>query len=460
MKRYRKLLKFIFLLGIVLLFHNCKSYQEPAETKIIVAESLQNDFVIPEYWGSSQDTSKVTENWYKNFNDIKLNSLIEEAIDTTNLSIVYQLALIEQSQSQIDLAKSGNKVNIGYGGDYSSSASTGAGNNSNANAGGGISWEADLWGKIETGVLAADEKLKADIYNYSYTRQSIAATTSKLYFKIGTLNNELQIGNEFIKVNDNIKNLLKIRENVGIIDMKEVFLVKAQISNIHNIIEGYKNEVQILTRKLEVILGRYPENKLIVNWLPTNLEPVTTIGNPFELLNRRPDLKRNEAIVRSQFYLTEQAKLAKYPNLVLSADIGFSTVSDLIFGVAGSFFGPIYSGGALDSKIASATAVQKRALMTYGISTLNAFNEVETSLSSANYLLEQQKFMTISIEESKKAYELMVKQYGVGRVGLFEVLQTQTDWLIRELDLVKINGALYNERVQLYLALGGDITKY
>jgi outer membrane protein TolC len=158
--------------------------------------------------------------------------------------------------------------------------------------------------------------------------------------------------------------------------------------------------------------------------------------------------------------LTEQAKLAKYPNLVLSADMGFSTVSDLIFGAGGSFFGPIYTGGAIESQIASATAIQRESLMTYGLSILNAFNEVETAMSSEKYLLEQQRHITNSIEESKNAYQLMLKQYAVGRVGLFEVLQTQMEWLLRELDLVNINGEIYAQRVQLYLALGGNINKY
>ena len=460
MKKINNIVKITLLLSIIILFQNCKSYQEPTETKELANEGLNNRFEIPEFWESNQNTAKVTENWYKNFQTPSLDSLIEEAIDTTNLTIVYQIALIEQSTSQRNLSESDKSVKIGYGGDYSGFTASNGPDSYNVNTVGGISWEADLWGKIETGVLAADENLKAAIYNYSYTRQSIAATTSKLYFRIGTLNQGLKKGEDFIKVNDHIKELLKIREEVGIIDMKELFLVKAQISSINNLIEGYKNEVQTSTRSLEVVLGRYPENKLIVDWVPKGLEPVTQIGNPFDLINRRPDIKRNEALVRSQFFLTEQAKLAKYPNLVLSANIGYSTVSDLIFGAAGSFFGPIYTGGALDSQIESATAVQKKALMTYGLSILNAFNEVETAMSSEKYLLEQQKHITNAIEESKNAYQLMLKQYGVGRVGLFEVLQTQMEWLLREIDLIKINGTLYQQRVQLYLALGGNITKY
>lgn len=436
---------------------NCKSYKEPMTTSETVDQLTENTFDIPEFWEAGNDTISVSDDWYKEFNDKDLEVLVKEAIDTTNLSIIYQLALIEQSKAVRSLEESGKKVKVGYGADYEGLSASNGISNYGVAGGVGVSWEADLWGKIETGILAADENLKASIYNYSFTRQSIAATTSKLYFKIGTLKQAIGIGKKFIEVNDNVMKLQKVREEVGIIDMKEVYLLGAQISTINNLIESYLNEVQSTTRQLEVVLGRYPKNELQVDWSPETINPIQKIGTPFQLINRRPDLKRDESVVRSKFYLNEQAQLLKYPDLVLSADIGFSTVSDLIFGTGGSFFGPIYSGGAIDAQIASASAEQRQALMNYGLTMLNAFKEVESSLSSESYLREQKVFLTDAANESKSAYQLMAEQYKVGKVSLFEVLQTQMQWLLKELDLVNINGQIYQQRVDLYLSLGGNI---
>lgn len=450
-------IKLISVLLIILVAMSCKSYKEPLDTEGLVEQATANNFEVPEFWESSSDTASVGANWYKNFNDSNLNGLVEEAIDSTNLSMVFQLALIDQSKAFKQLAQSGKKVQVGYGGDYLGLSGTSGLNEYSFTTGAGVSWEADLWGKIETGILAADENLKASIYNYSFTKQSIAGTTSKLYFKIGTLNEAVKIGEQFLEVNNSVVDLLKLREEVGIINMKEVYLLEAQINSINNLIESYKNEIQATTRDLEVVMGRYPENKIVVNWTPQDIASINAIGTPFQLITRRPDLKRDEAVVRAKFFLNEQAVLLKYPSLVLSADIGFSTISDLIFGTGGSFFGPIYTGGAIDAQIASASAEQKQALMTYGISMLNAFNEVESSLSSESYLRQQKDFITKASLESQKAYKLMTEQYKVGKVGMFEVLQTQMQWLLKELDLVNINGQIYQQRVDLYLALGGDI---
>jgi len=455
----KRILKVSLIISLLFLLQQCKLYQNPEGTKELAAKSLESSFTIPEYWETKQDSMELVENWYTTFNDSGLNKLVEEAIDTTNLTILYQLALIDQGMAESQLTKTRKNVQVGYNGDYTGYSDTKGTNDYNFAATGGISWEADLWGKIETGLLAADENLQADIYNYSYTRQSIGAKVANLYFQLGTINEGLKIADAFLNVNDTIVNILKIREEVGIIDMKEVYLTNAQLSSIRAIIEEYKNLKQVTTRNLEVVLGRYPENKLEVDWNVVKLDPISQISNPIDLINRRPDLKRQEAILRSQFYLTEQAKLAKYPSLVLSANLGFSTIGDLIFGTGGSLFGPIFNGGALDNKISIATAVQKQALMSYGMGILKAFNEVETAMSSEVYLIEQEKNIRAAIKELGDAYWLLVEQYGVGRVSAFEVLQIQMQWLLKELDLVNIQGNLYKTRVQLYLALGGNITK-
>lgn len=458
MSYLKKILSLSLLVSLLFLFQQCKLYKNPEGTNELAAKSLESRFDIPEYWETKQDSMEVVENWYTTFNDSNLNELIEEAIDTTNLTILYQLALIDESMALSSYSKTGKSIKVGYSADYSGYSDIRGTNDYNFAATGGISWEADLWGKIETGILAADENLQADIYNYSYTRQSIAAKVSNLYFQLGTINQGLKIANDFLRVNDTIVNILKVRERVGIIDMKEVYLTDAQLSSIRNLIEEYKNLKQITTRNLEIVLGRYPSNKLQIDWEPESLDPISQISNPIDFINRRPDLKRQEAIVRSQFYLTEQARLAKYPSLVLSANLGFSTIGDLIFGTGAGLFGPIFNGGALDDKIDIATAVQKQALMGYGLKILTAFNEVETTMNAELYLIKQEKYIKAAIEELKDAYELMVQQYGVGRVSAFEVLQIQMQWLMKELDLVNIQGDLYKRRVQLYLALGGNIT--
>lgn len=456
----QSLRKLSLLVLISLVFHQCKLYDNPGNTKELSQSSTPPNFEVPDYWELGKtDSLSVQDDWYYSFNDPHLNQLIDEALDTTNLSIMFQLAKIDENRARVKLAESGKKVKVGYSGAYSGFSATGnAPDSYNLTVGVPISWEADLWGKIEAGVLAADQNVLSSMYSYDYTRQSIAATVANKYFRIGLLNQSLYVADQFLQLNRRIVDILKTREEVGIIDMQEVYLTEAQINNVKSIIAETKNEVQRTTRELEILIGRYPENKLKVDWGPKKLDSLVAISNPFALINRRPDLKANESAVRSAFYLNEQAELAKYPSLALNGSIGFSTLYDLVFGTGAGLLGPIFDGGVIQSRIDGATAVQKQVVANYGQSILNAFKEVETSLESQKIINEQYQYLLDSEAETRKAYDIAIEQYRVGRIDLYYVLQLQSQLLFTELDLLRVDAAKYFERVQLHLALGGNIT--
>lgn len=147
--RYGKILLLIAFTGLL---QQCKLYKNPENTSDLAKQSLSTKFEIPEYWETevndvNQDSMNVVENWYKKFNDSHLNKLVEEAIDTSNLTILYQLALIDASIASSNLAFSRKNIQIGYSGDYSGFHTSQGTNDYNFAATGGISWEADLWGE-------------------------------------------------------------------------------------------------------------------------------------------------------------------------------------------------------------------------------------------------------------------------------------------------------------------------
>jgi NodT family efflux transporter outer membrane factor (OMF) lipoprotein len=460
MNFFKKKLKIGILIVLAISLQQCKLYKDPPNTTTLSAESIPESFKIPEYWNANnKDSTQVEENWYTTFNDTHLNNLVNEALDSTNLPILFHLARIDASVARQKLAQTGKSVKVGYSGSYTGSSDTKGTNDYGFVAAGSIAWEADLWGKIKAGILASDENVLSEIYNYNFTKQSITSTVTELYFNIGAGNLAIKIANDFLNLNDTLVGILKVRESVGIINMKDVHLTEGQINTIKNNIEEAKNALQKSVRNLEIILGRYPENKLQVSWVPDSLATISKISDPLSLIHRRPDIKSSESIVKAQFYLSEQARLAKYPGLILSANLGVSSIGALVFGTGASILGPIFNGGAIDAKIAEATAIQKQAAANYGLSIINAFNEVETLMNAELILNKQIVYTKNVIFQTQKAYDIVLKQYEVGEIDLYEVIQLQKQWLTNKLDLVKIENAIYQTRVQLYLALGGNITQ-
>ncbi|MGL1886138.1 MAG: TolC family protein [Reichenbachiella sp.] len=424
----------------------------------MVEEGLPSNFLIPEQWNYNTDTSIVVSNWYQSFSDPKLNMLIQSALDSVNPSIIYNLARIEASESRVIITSAGKKVFVdytgGYVGDFSSSNST---NFNSGYAVAPISWEADLWGEISAGMLAADESMLAELLEYDFTRQTIAATVCRLYFQIGTLNNSIALGKEFLLLNNKLLGILEERERIGVTNLQEVHLTKANIKSIESLLVEFENQLQLNMRQLELILGNYPDAVLSVNWKPQHLDTVISIGEPFELITRRPDLRASEARFRSAFYITEQTRLTKYPSLVLSADPGLSTSGGLIAGMSASLFGPIFNGKLIDAQITEATAYQRQAMANYTNSVMTAFKEVESAMSSEQILRQRYHLLEEAAQEYEKAFNLTKEQYIVGQIDLYYLLLIQSQWLGQELSLIELQRDIYIQRVQLYLSLGGSI---
>ncbi|MGB0838427.1 MAG: hypothetical protein ACPGRE_10030, partial [Flavobacteriaceae bacterium] len=111
------LIKRGLLLGVLITgsitMTQCKMYKDPEDTQTMAAEAIPTDVEVPEFWELStnpSDTTQVAGDWYREFHREELNALVEEALDTTNLAILMQLAKIDFSSAGIRFSKSGKNV--------------------------------------------------------------------------------------------------------------------------------------------------------------------------------------------------------------------------------------------------------------------------------------------------------------------------------------------------------------
>lgn len=458
-------LKYIFHCALILpptliLLSQCTLFKNPSDTESIANESLPDNILIPDKWiMDSINNDVVSDNWYFQFDQPLLDQYVASALDSSNPGVVFRLARIEGSTAGIQIARSGRAVFMDYKASYDGFTQTDGPDSYVGAFTIPVSWEADLWGRIKAGILAANESMMAEVHQYSFTRQSIAASVARLYFDIGGIQRSLEIGQEFLEINERLIEVQEKREEVGIINMQDVYLARANVANIEQLVLVFENQLQEAIRQLEVIMGRYPANSLSIQWEPEDLNSIAQIDDPLSLISRRPDLASLEAQVRSAFYLSEQATLAKYPSLVITADPGAATTGGLLVGVGASLIGPILNGKLIRSKIAQANAFQRQVASLYGSAILDALLEVESTLNTEVLLRERLEFAKIEAEQSRLAYETAVEQYRVGQIDLFNALILQGQYQLAELKVVDFQRGLFLQRVRLYLALGGNIAQ-
>lgn len=114
-----------------------------------------------------------------------------------------------------------------------------------------------------------------------------------------------------------------------------------------------------------------------------------------------------------------------------------------------------FPGGALKAQVDNANAEQQSAIAAYGQAALNAFNDVESSLDAGTVIVRQKKQLTQAYESANEAYRIAKLRFDEGDIDLFDLLSVQQRLFEREMELLTVRREMLEQRVNLYLALGG-----
>jgi hypothetical protein len=255
------------------------------------------------------------------------------------------------------------------------------------------------------------------------------------------------------------------RVRSGISGPLELRTARSQLAAAEATIAARKQFSAEATRRLEVLLGRYPGAELTSTTELPKLEPITAEGNPALLLTRRPDVAALEARVVGAGLAAEEARLAMLPALRLSATAsgGGSTFEEAVdpaliaARLIARLTQPLFAGGRLRAQQAAAIAQAEAAVANYAGGVLNAWREVEDALTADVLLAQQEAAQSVAFEEAKFAEDLAERQYVSGTITIFDLIDAQTRRLNAESQFVSARASRATNRISYHLALGGGV---
>ena len=431
------------------------------DAKVATAASLPE---LPSQWASMQlRNGDVKVSWLEKLDNPALDSFVLEA-QKNNRNLQAMAASVDGARALANQAAASLSPQLGASvGNTSGGALEGSGSN-NFNVGLQASWEADLWGRIRSGNLAAQQNVMAAEAEYKFAQYSLAASVAKAYFVAIEANKQLEIAQQSVATVVETNRIVKVQFDNGLANQQNISLAKADLASAQDSLVSSKAGQRDATRSLELLLGRYPGAELsVVQSLPS-LPDTLPVGVPSALLERRPDLVAAERKVAAAFNRLDSAKAAKLPNLSLSGSLGGASSSltdilnpaNLVWQAIGSLVTPIIDGGRLDAKVEAATADQKAAVAGYAQSALNAFADVERALDQGSVLRARMVALTTVLVESEKALKIANLQFDEGEISLLDVLILQQRVFSARSILLSINRASLTQFVDLNLALGGS----
>lgn len=429
----------------------------PPETPAIVAESLPDTTEIADQFGGEDlvDSGEVDNGWIHTFGDPQLVALVDEAI-RNNRDLELAASQVDAAAAQLRLAGAAMKPTVNYGLQSIGQQIPGKPDEISG-VGVGVSWEADIWGRLRTQKAGAEEALAATQADYAFARQSIAAATAKGWFAATQARMILDLSGDLVRIYGETVEIVKVKYDVGRVTRQDISLAEADLGTAEESRLQAEIAYKEIQRALEILLGRYPAAELEGRNSFDAVPPPIPVGLPSDLLERRPDLIASERRVAAAFNLVESAKAAKLPRFSISAGVGgLADGGNALYQLGAGLFGPLYTGGALEAQVESADAKQRAAMAAYGKAVLNAFREVENAIASEPRMERRETLLEQVYEKNAEALELAKVQYNVGRVDLLSVLQMQARTDAARLSLIGIRAERLFNRVNLHQSLGGS----
>ncbi len=329
-----------------------------------------------------------------------------------------------------------------------------------------VSYQIDLFGRLARTRQAAWAQLLATEADRRAVSNTLVAEVIRARIQIASLQEQLRLARENRDSWRRTAEVVESRYRQGLSDAAELHLVRSNLAQAEAALPPLRSSLASARTGLDVLLGRRPgTGKKLPGTLPAlpDLSPVPA-GLPASLLDRRPDL----VAARMRFSAaTAQVGVALanlYPNLTLTAAGGFTGnrpaelthSANQIYSAALSLLAPLFKGGQLRAEVEASRARAEQAAAAYASAVLQALREVEDALVADRELQQQLESSRLAYEAAGAAERLARSRYEQGTGALLDLLASERSREASESTLITLRSGLWNTRVALFLALGGN----
>jgi NodT family efflux transporter outer membrane factor (OMF) lipoprotein len=411
--------------------------------------------------------------WWKRFNDPQLDRLIDEALAGSPTLRVAEararraLAFVQTASSALYPQVNGDAAIMRqrfpehglipppFGGTWDTQAQLQA----------TLDYELDLWGKNRAAYDSALGKAKAAEIDAFAAKLALSANVAQAYVQLQRAYLQLDVAEKKLHEQQQIYTLTLDLYNAGINTKLAVKQAESALPATRERIAQLQETIGLTRNQLAALLGQGPDRGLEIARPSARALGAVEIPStlPAELLGRRPDILAQRWRVEAARKDIDVAKAEFYPNVSLTAFIGFQSIglpgflqaANRTLGAGPALTLPIFDGGRLRGNLAGRDADYDAAVEVYNQTLVDALRDVVDQLTSFRSLDEQRKQQKIAQAAAQEAYDLALQRFreGVGNYldvliaesQLFAQQSLDADLRARELDL----------SINLVRALGG-----
>lgn len=328
---------------------------------------------------------------------------------------------------------------------------------------GGLSWEADIWGKIRSNKRASEADYLRTVAAHQAVKSRLVADIAATYYQLVALDAQLEVTKRSIIVRDSSVTTIQALKDAGNVTQVAVDQNIAQYNNARALQVDLETAIFRTENTLSILLGKQPQayarNVLDEQQLQSDLK----LGVSTLLLSNRPDVIAAEYDLVRAFELNNVARSNFYPSLKITASGGFQSLeldqllntNSLFANIMGGLTQPILNQRKIRTQKEVADAQQEQALLEFKRSLLIAGNEVSNALYAYNQETEKFEYRELEVEALRNAENNSNELLKNGYANYLDLLTARQSALNAELNVIDSKLQQLLSIVDLYEALGG-----
>ncbi|MNH05948.1 Outer membrane protein OprM precursor [compost metagenome] len=363
----------------------------------------------------------------------------------------------------IDLSAGKTRSSQGTGSSSSSLSNNSSGIRNTYSTTLGVSWEADLWGKLRDGLAANEASAEASLADMAAIRLSLQSELVQNYLQLRVIDEQKRLLEATVATYQRSLTMTENQYRAGVSGKDAVAQAQTQLKSTQaDLIDLVWQRAQ-LENAIAVLLGKAPADFALADSKDIPVLPQVPLALPSQLLERRPDIASAERKVMSANASIGVAKAAYFPDLSLSLNGGYSSSSfndwislpNRFWSVGPQLAMTLFDGGQRSAEVDRTEAVYDQTVAQYRQAVLDGFKEVENYLVQLNVYEDEARVRSEALEAARESLRLTSNQYKAGLIAYLDVVNVQTTALSNERSVLTLLQGRLVASVQLIAALGG-----
>jgi NodT family efflux transporter outer membrane factor (OMF) lipoprotein len=427
----------------------------------------ESQLKIPQtYSHENENPAPPVGKWWERFEDEKLNSLIEEALKN-NLDIAGAYERLNQSMALMRIAGASEwpVVNAeGSGGRVRQAGALGPVTEDTYRLSAAASYEIDLWQKNRSKTDAAHYDMLASEADLKALFISISAQAADLYYLAVEQRAQLELSDRTIASFQDTLERVERRYRGGLVPSLDVYQARQNLAAARSRRPLFESRLDVTLNALLVLTGRFPGKEIGGDSRELKDAPVFETGLPSQLIARRPDISAALLRLKASDKKIASAVADRFPSFDLTGSYGGTSDQlknildspNIFWNILLQISQPVFEAGKRKAEVERTEAVFREDLAGYHKTVLNAFKEVEDSLSRINASKKRIARLNESVSASESALRIALDRYMQGLTDYLPVLTGQLSHFTAQGNLLEERRQILSSSIQLARALGGE----